>query len=61
MMIHSTDIAGEMPQECTYFYRTCEPPNPVLVLIEPRFEEPSPRLSSNLELDPQRDPDDGCG
>jgi len=39
----------------TVSYRTCEPPNPALVLIEPKFEGPSPRSSLYLEVDPQRD------
>ena len=42
-------------------YRTCEPPYPVLVLIEPKFEEPSPRLSSDAEVDPHRDANVDCG
>ena len=55
IIIHSAGIVHTMLYEYTEFYRTCELPNPVLVLIEPRLEEPSPRLSSYLEVDSHRD------
>ena len=54
-------VAIVQSQQKTDFYRTCEPPNPVLVLIEPRFEGPSPRSLSDLEFDPHWDENDGCG
>lgn len=31
--------------DCTIYYLTLEPPHPVLLLIVPRFEVPSPLLS----------------